>query len=329
MSASSSRPQPVLSKEGRFYVGPVGARPLLGSQPSPAQPFGLSLFVSLLFAGAVTAGLALYQTISQKPIFIPPTEVVETAWKPLLEEEPVEQVSTRAMTPPPPPAPAAVSRPVFLEPTLEPPVSPPAMTTAQLLAEASSTFDTFQEIAEYEAEELEKRRLEEEREKARLAKLEQERREREKKEAIAREKRAALAAREKAARDARNRELAQQRQEEKRRQAAVAREQAEKRKQAALAKKVASFPAVTRRVPPSYPTSARRQGAEGTTRLSFTVTTSGKVSSPQVTASSGHRSLDSAALKAVKKWRFSPARNGLGQPIAYQVRNHAVTFRLN
>ena len=97
---------------------------------------------------------------------------------------------------------------------------------------------------------------------------------------------------------------------------------------AAQARRVASGPAITKRSSPKYPSKARSQGLQGTTQISATITTSGKVSSPRVVSSSGHSSLDSAALKAVKKWRFKPATNGLGQAIAHPV-TIPVTFRLN
>ena len=112
------------------------------------------------------------------------------------------------------------------------------------------------------------------------------------------------------------------------RRAALAQAEAQRRANEALAKRVASTPALTSRTAPKYPTSARRSGAQGTTKISATITSSGRVSKPKVITSSGHRSLDSSAISAVKKWRFAPAKNGLGQPIAYQM-TIPVSFRLN
>jgi protein TonB len=40
----------------------------------------------------------------------------------------------------------------------------------------------------------------------------------------------------------------------------------------------------------------------------------GRVGSARVASSSGHGSLDRAALKAVKRWRFRPALRG-GKPV--------------
>jgi protein TonB len=61
---------------------------------------------------------------------------------------------------------------------------------------------------------------------------------------------------------------------------------------------------------PAYPESARRQGVEGVTTLRFQVHTDGSVTEMAVVRSAGHPDLDEAALEAVMKWRFEPARRG-------------------
>jgi protein TonB len=61
---------------------------------------------------------------------------------------------------------------------------------------------------------------------------------------------------------------------------------------------------------PSYPASARRLGVQGTTLLSVFVTADGRVGEVQVRQSAGHRDLDQAAVEAVRRWRFEPARRG-------------------
>jgi protein TonB len=57
------------------------------------------------------------------------------------------------------------------------------------------------------------------------------------------------------------------------------------------------------------------------------VGTDGAPASVTVRATSGHEDFDSAAVQAVKKWRFSPARRG-GTPVAsfHDVR---IRFRLD
>jgi periplasmic protein TonB len=61
---------------------------------------------------------------------------------------------------------------------------------------------------------------------------------------------------------------------------------------------------------PTYPESARRAGIEGTSLLRFEITEGGMVSRITVEKSAGHEELDRAAIAAVQKWRFEPARRG-------------------
>ena len=63
---------------------------------------------------------------------------------------------------------------------------------------------------------------------------------------------------------------------------------------------------------PEYPWRARRMGWEGTTLLRVLVDQQGHSKSVLISRSSGFDNLDSAAVKAVKGWRFNPARSGAG-----------------
>ena len=63
-------------------------------------------------------------------------------------------------------------------------------------------------------------------------------------------------------------------------------------------------------VKPRYPESARKAGAQGTTLLKLRVLENGKVGEVQIERSAGHADLDNAAMDAVKKWLFQPARMG-------------------
>jgi protein TonB len=67
--------------------------------------------------------------------------------------------------------------------------------------------------------------------------------------------------------------------------------------------------------PPAYPLMSRRRGEKGTVMLRVYVSAQGEAESVQVRTSSGFPSLDTAALEAVRRWRFVPARQGT-QPIA-------------
>ena len=63
-------------------------------------------------------------------------------------------------------------------------------------------------------------------------------------------------------------------------------------------------------VKPRYPESARRAGVQGVAMLRVRVLESGRVGDVIVEQSAGFRDLDFAAVDAVKKWLFEPARRG-------------------
>jgi protein TonB len=61
---------------------------------------------------------------------------------------------------------------------------------------------------------------------------------------------------------------------------------------------------------PEYPSLAMRRGWEGTVLLRVHVLASGKPGEIQIQKSSGRDQLDDAALAAVKRWSFVPAKQG-------------------
>jgi protein TonB len=61
---------------------------------------------------------------------------------------------------------------------------------------------------------------------------------------------------------------------------------------------------------PQYPSMARRLGQEGTVILEVTVSVDGLAKSVRIQESSGHELLDQAALNAISKWKFVPAKRG-------------------
>jgi protein TonB len=71
-------------------------------------------------------------------------------------------------------------------------------------------------------------------------------------------------------------------------------------------------------VQPSYPSLARRQGIEGTSVLRVLVLADGRVGEVIVQSSAGNGNLDQAATKAVRQWKFEPARAGT-TPVAMWV----------
>lgn len=71
--------------------------------------------------------------------------------------------------------------------------------------------------------------------------------------------------------------------------------------------------------PPRYPSLAKRLGKEGVVGLEAFVSAAGTVEEVKVASGSGHEMLDTAALAAVRGWRFAPGlRNG--QPVGMWVR---------
>ncbi|HXV19322.1 MAG TPA: energy transducer TonB [Candidatus Omnitrophota bacterium] len=79
--------------------------------------------------------------------------------------------------------------------------------------------------------------------------------------------------------------------------------------------------------PPRYPEAARRAGQEGLVILWAEVTVEGRADSVTVRQSSGYPILDEAALRAVKKWKFYPAKIGT-LPVASRV-EVPIRFQLN
>ncbi|WCM51606.1 energy transducer TonB [Pseudomonas sp. WJP1] len=61
---------------------------------------------------------------------------------------------------------------------------------------------------------------------------------------------------------------------------------------------------------PEYPSLAQRRGWEGTVLLRVHVLANGKPGEIQIQKSSGREALDEAALSAVKRWSFVPAKQG-------------------
>ncbi len=67
-----------------------------------------------------------------------------------------------------------------------------------------------------------------------------------------------------------------------------------------------------------YPELARKRGQEGIARVRCEINAAGIVTNASLAQSSGHRLLDEAALKTVRKWRFKPALSN-GQAVAGNV----------
>jgi protein TonB len=77
-------------------------------------------------------------------------------------------------------------------------------------------------------------------------------------------------------------------------------------------------PVLLSSVIPAYPEGARSRGIEGQVVLRFVVDQSGGVE-PDVQVVTSLPMLDQAAIDAVRRWRFSPARDRDGNPVRVQV----------
>ena len=67
---------------------------------------------------------------------------------------------------------------------------------------------------------------------------------------------------------------------------------------------------VLRSIHPRYPRIAKKSGWEGTVLVRVTVEANGRASKVIVSRGSGRKVLDDAAVKAVRRWAFRPARDG-------------------
>ncbi len=67
---------------------------------------------------------------------------------------------------------------------------------------------------------------------------------------------------------------------------------------------------------PAYPPVSRRLREQGTVLLDVLIRADGSVGESRLKRSSGHARLDEAALEAVRRWRYQPARRGT-EPIPF------------
>ncbi len=87
-------------------------------------------------------------------------------------------------------------------------------------------------------------------------------------------------------------------------------------------------PGILSKVDPSYPSDARQAGLEGTAVLRVQILANGRPGEISVSRSTGSSSLDDAAVTAVAKWRFVPAKDrDSGQTVVCYT-SLPVSFRL-
>ena len=85
-------------------------------------------------------------------------------------------------------------------------------------------------------------------------------------------------------------------------------------------------PRVLRKVDPKYPEVARRAQKEGVVTLEFTVDVDGKATDIKVAEPKGF-GFDEAAIEAIKRWRFTPAKKD-GENVPMRVRQR-IRFNLD
>lgn len=78
---------------------------------------------------------------------------------------------------------------------------------------------------------------------------------------------------------------------------------------------------------PKYPRLSKRLREEGTVLLELLISKEGTVNEVAIKESSGYPRLDRAAMKAVKRWRYTPAHQG-NETIAYRY-EQPVRFSMN
>jgi protein TonB len=82
--------------------------------------------------------------------------------------------------------------------------------------------------------------------------------------------------------------------------------------------RVVAVPRYRNNPAPEYPVAAKRRREEGEVRLSVTVSPDGRPLRVSLFRSSGHALLDQAAMDAVQRWTFEPARVA-GEPVEDRV----------
>jgi len=79
---------------------------------------------------------------------------------------------------------------------------------------------------------------------------------------------------------------------------------------AAVAPPVLRAASYLRTPQPTYPEASREEGEEGLVLLRVRISRTGEPEEIVLVKSSGHRSLDRAAIDGVKRWTFAPAQRG-------------------
>lgn len=89
----------------------------------------------------------------------------------------------------------------------------------------------------------------------------------------------------------------------------------------------ADVPIATMLMQPDYPARAANRGIEGFVDVAFDVAASGATQNVKVIYAEPERIFDSAAIKAVMRWKFQPAEKA-GKPISFKGMEHRIVFQM-
>ena len=87
------------------------------------------------------------------------------------------------------------------------------------------------------------------------------------------------------------------------------------------------MPVPIERAPPPYPPNEEYQNREGWVILSYIITPEGGIAEPMIEDSSGGEAFEKAALRALSRWRYSPATVG-GEPVEQSMTKVRLVFQL-
>ena len=88
--------------------------------------------------------------------------------------------------------------------------------------------------------------------------------------------------------------------------------------------------------PPLYPIISLQMGESGNVTIEYIVSKDGEIIFAQVVESSGHIRLDRVAVTEFKRWKFTPAKNLMGQPVdskkkiitfSFDMQNHGIVIK--
>jgi TonB family protein len=81
---------------------------------------------------------------------------------------------------------------------------------------------------------------------------------------------------------------------------------------------ITAYPLYRENIPPAYPEIARIRGYEGIVMVIAEILPDGHIGNMKIRKSSGYTILDQSAIKAIKPWRFEPAKKS-GKPFTIWV----------